>query len=408
MSPALAVNDQRSRSPLKRIDNTGCMFGVAGTCYQRRTAAWKSMLLLEHARGGWMNVYYGNLELIDDAKAEWFAKVQKTYFPLQSFGRTSPFGGLPGRQEPGGFCSLDSKGALYTVVNPSQAVRVIRLPLLHHLQPPLAFGRLQFRDAGYQPRLSSDELTLGPEQLAVVGYGEYAKPKYDLGVQGDVVIPRSIRPVSAQCSPAGTNAMLATLNAPDTGDLRIVLRQFAAGKPRRSAAGAPPNGRTLGNLLKIEASQNHRSQPVICQYDKAIWIGLSWAVGEVRHHDLDAGLPITIRCSSVERQSVELRLEFYAVNYDRRTPQARLLAVCDGGLVNDKNLSYRLLLPARLALAHLALASAASLALPAALNFLLDCRAGLVFAAIRFLTPARIFARPWALNLRFLGARVAG
>ncbi len=42
--------------PLERIDNCGCMFGVAGTCYQRRTATWKSMLLLEHARGGWMTV----------------------------------------------------------------------------------------------------------------------------------------------------------------------------------------------------------------------------------------------------------------------------------------------------------------------------------------------------------------
>ena len=82
--------------------------------------------LLEHARGGWMNVYYGNLELIDNAKAKWFAKVQKIYFPLQSFGRTFPFGGLPGREEPCGFCSMDAKGALYTVSNPSQALRRIR------------------------------------------------------------------------------------------------------------------------------------------------------------------------------------------------------------------------------------------------------------------------------------------
>jgi hypothetical protein len=68
--------------PLERIDNTGCMFGVAGTCYGRRTSAWKSMLLLEHARGGWMNVYYGNLELLDDEKAKWFATVQRLYFEL--------------------------------------------------------------------------------------------------------------------------------------------------------------------------------------------------------------------------------------------------------------------------------------------------------------------------------------
>ena len=77
-------------------------------------------------------------------------------------------------------------------------------------------------------------------------------------------------------------------------------------------------------------------------------------------------------------------------------------------MVIDKNSSQSRLLPARLAFAHLALAKAASLALPAALNFLLGRGAGLVLAAIRFLTPARIFARPWALNLRFLGVGVAG
>jgi hypothetical protein len=87
--------------------------------------------------------------------------------------------------------------------------------------------------------------------------------------------------------------------------------------------------------------------------------------------------------------------------------QFQLVQLVDG-LVNDENRNYNRLLPARLALAHLALASAASLALPAALNFLLGCGAVLAFAAIRFLTPARIFARPWALILLFPGAWVAG
>ena len=85
----------------------------------------------------------------------------------------------------------------------------------------MASGREQFRDACFKLRLSRDEVTLGPEQLAVVGYGEY---------------------------------------------------------------------------------------------DKAIWSGLSWAVGEVCHHDLDPGLPITIRCSSQEKQPVELHLECDAVD----------------------------------------------------------------------------------------------
>ena len=109
------------------------------------------------------------------------------------------------------------------------------------------------------------------------------------------------------------NAQFFTANK---GDLRIVLRQFAAGKPKRSSAGAPPNGTTLNHLLKIEASQSSRSCPVVCRYDKAIWSGLSWAVGEVRHRDLDAGVPVSIHCTSAEKQPVELQIECYAVTYN--------------------------------------------------------------------------------------------
>src|SRR6185295_8996251 len=130
---------------------------------------------------------------IDTANARWFAKVQGLYFKLQSLGRTYSFGNLPGQGEPCGFCSLDTQGALYTVMNPAQAVREVKLPRVQPLQPALRSGRVQFRDAGFAPELSEDRLTLGPEQLAVVGYGEYAKAKYDLGVQEDIMIPQQSR-----------------------------------------------------------------------------------------------------------------------------------------------------------------------------------------------------------------------
>ena len=122
--------------PLERTDNTGCMFPVARRCYQRRTAAWKSMLLLEHARGGWMNVYYGNLELIDDAKAEWFAKVQKMYFPSSPSGGLFPLAACRGGRNLADLFPRREGRPLHR--NSSQAVRVIRLPTLHHLEPPPA------------------------------------------------------------------------------------------------------------------------------------------------------------------------------------------------------------------------------------------------------------------------------
>jgi hypothetical protein len=304
--------------PLERIDNTGCMFGVAGTCYARRTSAWQSMLLLEHARGGWMNVYYGNLELIDDVKARWFAKVQQLYFSLQSFGRTYPFGGLPGREEPYGFCAVAAGGSVYTVVNPTQTPRVVKLPRVHKLQPGLKSGRILFRDAGFLPMLSPGreaEVTLGPEELVVVGYGEYAQPRYDLGVQEDVVIPASIQPLQCEFHNDGSNTVTGTVLAPAGMDLRIVMRQSAKGKPVRTARGAPPNGTTLAHLLRIEATCASRSLPVQANYDKAIWSGLSWGVGEVKDKYMPRGPPVVIRCTSHEDHAVDLSVELYAVSY---------------------------------------------------------------------------------------------
>lgn len=300
---------------LERIDNTGFMVGVTGTCYARRTSAWKGMLLLEHARGGWMNVYYGNLELLDDAQAQWFAKVQGTYFELLSFGRTYPFGGWPGKGEPYGFASVGAAGALYTVVNPSQAVRRVTLPRVNRLQPALAPGRVQFRDAGFTPQLEGDIITLGPEQLALVGFGQYADPKYDLGIQEDVIIPQSIRPLLVEFRPDGTNALTATVTLPDQGDLRLVMRQFADGHPLRTSRGAPPKGVSLGNILRLEADQAGRAVPVNINYDKAIWSGLSWAVGEIKASDCQPGVPVNLRCRTAESKPVQLKAELYVVVY---------------------------------------------------------------------------------------------
>jgi hypothetical protein len=41
----------------------------------------------------------------------------------------------------------------------------------------LGLGRIQFRDAGFVPQLKGDQITLGPGQMAMVGYGGYAAPR---------------------------------------------------------------------------------------------------------------------------------------------------------------------------------------------------------------------------------------
>lgn len=301
--------------PLQRIDPTSVMYATTGTDYYRKTAAWKSGLALMLARGGWINTIHGNLELIDDKKAAWMAKAFRLYLPLESMGRTKTFGGIPGKVEPYGFASLDTNGSVYTVVNPAQAVNTIPLPKLSKEQHVLEHGRILLRDAGFAPHLAGDSISLGPEQMAVIGFGKYAEARYEMGIEDQVVIPQSIEPVAAAFHPAGSHAVEASVPAPANGGvLRIVLQQRTPeGEILRTWAGGPPNGENMGKVLKIEARQQGHSLPVRINYDKVIWSGLSWGVGEVAK--FSAGAAVTIRCSSAEKQPVRLDVKVYLVRY---------------------------------------------------------------------------------------------
>jgi hypothetical protein len=307
---------EQSGLPLERIDSTSFMIGNTGTIYYRKTNAWMGMLLLEVARGGWVNTIHGNLEFLDDAKARWFARVQKLYAPLQAKGRTKTFGEIPGDVQPYGFGSLDSNGAIYTVMNPTQSVQEIEMPLLSRVQEPLRSRRVIFRDAGFVPELNGDKIKLGPGELAAVGFGRYASAEFDLGVQEDVRIPRSITPLDATFASKGQNTIEAIITAPPKGDLRIIFQQRNSdGLITRSWPGGPPNGKSVGTVLKIFAEQEGKALPIEMNYDRVIWSGLSWGTGEIRHNDFVGGRALTIQCSSSEKSPMKLQAQVYTLEY---------------------------------------------------------------------------------------------
>jgi hypothetical protein len=307
---------EQSFISLERIDPTSFMIGNTGTIYYRKTNAWKGMLWLTAARGGWINTIHGNLEFLNDADADWFARVQRIYERLQAEGRTKTFGGIPGDVQPYGFGSVGAGGAIYTVMNPAQSVEEIELPLLSRVQEPLGQGKVIFRDAGFAPELNGNRIRLGPGQLAAVGFGRYAAPEFDLGVQEDVKIPRAIAPVDAAFVSEGTNAIEATIAAPTKGDLRILFQQRGSdGSVMRSWPGGPPKGKSVGTVLKILAEQDGKALPIEINYDRVIWSGLSWGAGEIRRKDFSAKGPITIRCSSEEKNPVRLEAHVYEVEY---------------------------------------------------------------------------------------------
>ncbi len=300
--------------PLERIDSTSVMYGTTGTIYYRKTAAWKSALLMMLARGGWVNTIHGNLELIDDTKGAWMARAFRLYLPLKALGRPKTFGGIPGEVQPYGFASLDADGSVYTVVNPAQAVNRIELPSLSREQRDLGSGRILFRDAGYRPDLSGHFVSLGPEQMVVIGFGKYARSEYDMGLEDDITIPESIQPITASFQSVGSHAVEAWVPAPSNGVIRVVLQQRTPGGDiRRTWAGGPPKGEHMGRVLEMKALQRGQTLPVRINYDKVIWSGLSWGVGELSH--FAAGEPVVIRCTSLEKDPVKLEVKVYHVQY---------------------------------------------------------------------------------------------
>ena len=191
------------------------------------------------------------------------------------------------------------------------------MPRLSQEQKAIAQGRVIFRDAGFQPVLRGDKIRLGPGQMALVGFGKYVRPEYDLGIQEDVVIPRSIPPVAAVFLPHGKNTVEATVTAPRQGSLRIVMQQRSTkdGSIMRSWKGGPPNGTNMGKVFVVTAFQDGKPLPVEINYDKIIWSGLSWAVGEIPHGALRMGVPVTIDISSAEEGAVQLEGHVYQVEY---------------------------------------------------------------------------------------------
>ena len=276
--------------PLSRVDSSGFMIGNTGTCYRRGKAAWKGMLILSAARGNRVNTYYGDLTLLDGEDRAWFAKAQGLYFPLQATGNTSLFGDYPGSGKAYGFMGHDDEGAVCTLLNSGATDAEILLPT-----PSNAEKRILFTDAGRAPFLTGAAVHLGPGQLAVVGTGAYANPKWDLGTQADVRIPRSCEPLELADVVHGPRSVSATVLAPSTGALRIMCSQIGAdGRPWRVTGGAPPSGTSLGKLLVLRAEQDGRELDVSRDYDRQIWSGLSWAVADVSPKDIAAGRPVRI------------------------------------------------------------------------------------------------------------------
>lgn len=277
--------------PLHRIDNCSFMIGTTGTCYRRGTAAWRSSVILNMARGGWLNVYHGDIDLLDDADAAWLAKAQKLYLPLQEYGRTSLIGGVYGDVELYGYKSAVADGCLFTLINPTQTAETIDLGSFD--------ARVLFRDSGASPTVEGSKITLRSEQMVVIGTGRFADIEFDLGKESDIRIPVSVTPIDhADVTVSGNKAIAKLAKAP-VSTIRIIMRQLDEnGKQFRTWGGGLPDGASMDSLFTIRACQKSRELPLHKEYGKVLWSGLSWAVAEIDFSGIDSSKPLEIVCTA--------------------------------------------------------------------------------------------------------------
>ena len=280
---------------------------------------WKGAFLVSMARGGWVNTISGGLDSMQSADARWMARVQKLFFAMQAQGHMHSFGDPPTSGQPYGFAGATKRGVVYVVVNSGQAVATLPLPRLAPNQPA-GYGRVQFRDAGFSPELNGNNLTLGPGQMAMVGFGVFATQEFNFGVEQDVVIPRSIEPVDANFHLAAPGVLEARIDPPIEGVLRIVVLEREPGSIAQAGAAGSVPAASRNNRFTLEMTQGGRPIPLRSggsgrDGESILNAGLPWAVAEIDVNDLTPGIPLRVRFRCNEKPAVTLEGSAYQVIY---------------------------------------------------------------------------------------------
>ncbi len=286
---------QKTGIPLSRIDNTAFMVGDTGTCYYRGKASWKSTWLLSMARGGNMHTMYGNLTLFSETDLSFMTTSQLAFRKAVSLGSCTMLGGIPGQEEVYSYLSGRPESGLWTICNPSQKMVSVPVPA----EWEKVSNTVLFSDPGFSPTQNKESFTLGPEQVVLVGFGEFAQSKWKLGKSElEFPVPNFIEEISMDWKDK-SQGMLGFLKAKKPGTYRLLFKQIKMnGTPLRVSGWSKAGSKSLGQLLKISASIEGVSFPIRQNYDKIIWSGLSWAVAEITVANNQIGKEIQIEFNS--------------------------------------------------------------------------------------------------------------
>ena len=261
--------------PVSHIDNSQFMLSETGTGYKRGKKEWKTMLISTLSKHSKVQTYYGNIDLLDGKDAEWMAKAQKLFYQMDSIKLT---GEHPYNQQILLYHLKNEKGGLVYILNPCQQVKNVKLPEEYINKA----SRIIFSQRGHLNTIKGNWVSVAPEQSVLVGFKEYAKERYSLGVDEDVQVPDTISAIQIQEKKELTGHVSFIISKPAKGNVRLIF-QLADNRnnPLKVQGGAPPKGKFMDRILIISAKNGSRQLPVSLSYGIQIWSGLSWACGEI-------------------------------------------------------------------------------------------------------------------------------
>lgn len=310
--------------PFERVDDHGCMVGSTNTAFYQGRHGFRRTYLASLARGGQRDIYYGDPSLVSDADVRFISAARQLYFSAFRRGLTTSLqGGEPGLAFWHGTLTGGATAGLLYLVNGSCASQQIEIQL-----PGLREARVLFADDSLTLPLAVGAerllVELLPEQMAVIGLGEYADPTFELGVNGDSLQMRSMQPLSVTWSWTGADELEATYcGAWQPGDELLVYAQTRthpqATPWKLAGAGLPDRfGQEMTNKGERPPSSIAHQQVEIrvttaqgdltpCDEIPAvpIWAGISWVARRFRLNEAVTSMGITIRI----RQRLDPRRE---------------------------------------------------------------------------------------------------
>jgi len=319
--------------PLDRIDDHGCMVGDTNTIFYQGAHGLRRSYLATLARGGKRDIYYGDPTLPLPADVDFMRRARELFFGAFRSGLGAvPVGGEPGACPWHGFLTGGGARGLLYLVNGSFTAQEVSL----HLSG-LSRAEVLFRDSGPEVGVSVSRerlsVELAPEQMALVGLGEYARSELDLGVSDASRQPRSmgLLPLVMRDGPGGALSGEIGRRLSAREHLFVVAQAFNAADFSDSGPGLPLprrfGGQTCAKGPRRQRPLTHEQVAISVEHgrkalepaklvpDVPVWAGISWVAKMYDAGSVAGRAPLAVRVRQELEPPRELVVRAYAVTY---------------------------------------------------------------------------------------------